>query len=99
MRVAVVDIGTNSTRLLVCEVTEEGAVDELERLTTVTRLGQGVDASGSLAQDAMQRVFTTLPAKGLVTEIECETRDRAHLDRLFAALRDGGYDVAPVELA
>jgi threonine dehydratase len=46
-----------------------------------------------------QRVFTTLPAKGLVTEIECETRDRAHLDRLFAALRTGGYDVAPVELA
>ncbi|WP_375429544.1 threonine ammonia-lyase [uncultured Sphingomonas sp.] len=46
-----------------------------------------------------QRVFTTLPAKGLVTEIECETRDRAHLDRLFAALRIGGYDVAPVELA
>ncbi len=46
-----------------------------------------------------QRVFTTLPAKGLVTEIECETRDRAHLDRLFAALRQGGYEVAPVELA
>ncbi|WP_375403092.1 threonine ammonia-lyase [uncultured Sphingomonas sp.] len=46
-----------------------------------------------------QRVFTTLPAKGLVTEIECETRDRAHLDRLFAALRGGGYEVAPVELA
>jgi threonine dehydratase len=46
-----------------------------------------------------QRVFTTLPAKGLVTEIECETRDRAHLDRLFAALRTGGYEVAPVELA
>ena len=46
-----------------------------------------------------QRVFTTLPAKGLVTEIECETRDRAHLDRLFAALRTAGYDVATVELA
>jgi threonine dehydratase len=46
-----------------------------------------------------QRVFTTLPAKGLVTEIECETRDRAHLDRLFAALRTAGYEVAPVELA
>src|SRR3546814_9189799 len=29
-----------------------------------------------------QRVFTTLPAKGLITDIECETRDRAHLDRL-----------------
>ncbi len=45
-----------------------------------------------------QRVFTTLPAKGLITEIECETRDRDHLDRLVEALRAGGYDVRPVEL-
>lgn len=46
-----------------------------------------------------QRVFTTLPAKGLITDIECETRDRAHLDRLMAALRDGGYEASMVELA
>jgi len=46
-----------------------------------------------------QRVFTTLPAKGLITDIECEARDRAHLDRLIAALRDGGYEVSQVELA
>ena len=46
-----------------------------------------------------QRVFTTLPAKGLITDIECETRDKAHLERLMAALRAGGYEVSPVELA
>lgn len=46
-----------------------------------------------------QRVFTTLPAKGLITDIECETRDRAHLDRLMAALRDDGYEASMVELA
>ena len=46
-----------------------------------------------------QRVFTTLPAKGLVTDIECEARDRAHLDRLIAALRAAGYETAQVELA
>ena len=46
-----------------------------------------------------QRVFTTLPAKGLITDIECETRDKAHLDRLMSALRAGGYEVSPVELA
>lgn len=46
-----------------------------------------------------QRVFTTLPAKGLITDIECETRDRAHLDRLIAALRGAGYETAQVELA
>ena len=46
-----------------------------------------------------QRVFTTLPAKGLITDIECETRDRPHLDRLITALRDAGYETTQVELA
>lgn len=46
-----------------------------------------------------QRVFTALPAKGLITDIECETRDNAHLDRLLAALRADGYEVSLVELA
>ncbi|MEH3105878.1 MAG: threonine ammonia-lyase [Sphingomonas fennica] len=46
-----------------------------------------------------QRVFTTLPAKGLIADIECETRDRAHLDRLVDALMREGFEVAPVEPA
>lgn len=46
-----------------------------------------------------QRVFTTLPAKGLITDIECETRDRDHLNRLIAGLREDGYQVTLVELA
>ena len=46
-----------------------------------------------------QRVFTTLPAKGLITDIECETRGPDHLDRLVAALGHAGYEVTPVELA
>ena len=46
-----------------------------------------------------QRVFTTLPAKGLITDIECETRGPEHLARLIAALVDAGYEVSPVELA
>jgi threonine dehydratase len=46
-----------------------------------------------------QRVFSTLPAKGLITDIECETRDAAHLARLVAALEEDGYEVSPVELA
>ncbi len=46
-----------------------------------------------------QRVFTTLPAKGLITDIECETRGPEHLDRLITALRGAGYEVSPVELA
>ncbi|MBB3980845.1 threonine dehydratase [Sphingobium fontiphilum] len=46
-----------------------------------------------------QRVFTSLPAKGLVAEIECETRDRAHLTRLIDALIDGGYETSLIESA
>ena len=46
-----------------------------------------------------QRVFTSLPAKGLITEIECETRDEAHLQRLMAGLRDAGYQANLIELA
>ena len=46
-----------------------------------------------------QRVFTSLPAKGLFADIECETRDRAHLDRLITALREAKYEVSQAELA
>ena len=60
MRVAVVDIGTNSTRLLVADVDDAGALTEVERRTEVTRLGQGVDRDGVLAEDAMQRVHATV---------------------------------------
>jgi threonine dehydratase len=45
-----------------------------------------------------QRIFTDLPAKGLVTDIECEARDRAQLEKLIAALRAKGYSVSQVEL-
>src|SRR5215208_704341 len=53
--VAVIDIGTNTTRLLVADV-EDGEVVELERRTILTRLGQEVDATGRLADEAMDRV-------------------------------------------
>jgi exopolyphosphatase/guanosine-5'-triphosphate,3'-diphosphate pyrophosphatase len=57
-RVAVVDIGTNSTRLLLADV--DGHVTELDRRTTVTRLGEGVDRSGRLAEAAQARVLRAL---------------------------------------
>ncbi len=60
MRVAVVDIGSNSTRLLVADVDASGALAEIERRSKVTRLGHGVDRAGVLDQDAMERVFATL---------------------------------------
>jgi exopolyphosphatase / guanosine-5'-triphosphate,3'-diphosphate pyrophosphatase len=58
-RVAVVDIGTNSARLLVADVSD-GSVSELERDSIVTRLGEGVDATGALGEEPQQRVFAAL---------------------------------------
>jgi exopolyphosphatase/guanosine-5'-triphosphate,3'-diphosphate pyrophosphatase len=83
-RVAVVDLGTNSTRLLVAEV-EDGTVAEVERRTVVTRLGQGVEATGRLADEAMARVRETLAAYR-------EVIDRLAAERVVAvatsAMRD-----------
>jgi exopolyphosphatase/guanosine-5'-triphosphate,3'-diphosphate pyrophosphatase len=59
MRVAVVDIGTNSTRLLISEV-EDGAVTEVDRRTIVTRLGEGLEATGRIADAAAERVSGAL---------------------------------------
>ena len=59
VRVGVVDLGTNSTRLLVADVAG-GAVHELRRETVITRLGQGVDATGELADEAVARVTAAL---------------------------------------
>ena len=46
-----------------------------------------------------QRIFTTLPAKGLTAEIECEARDGGQIDRLVENLRAKGYVVELAELA
>jgi exopolyphosphatase/guanosine-5'-triphosphate,3'-diphosphate pyrophosphatase len=56
VRVAVVDLGTNTTRLLVADVVD-GKVEEVRRLNRVTRLGEDVDAGGELIEPAMERVF------------------------------------------
>jgi exopolyphosphatase/guanosine-5'-triphosphate,3'-diphosphate pyrophosphatase len=56
MRIAVVDLGTNTTRLLVADV-QDRAVTEVERRNAITRLGEGVDAGGRLLDGAMDRVL------------------------------------------
>ena len=55
-RVAAVDCGTNSIRLLVSEATPEGP-RELDRRLVITRLGQGVDATGEFHPDALARTL------------------------------------------
>jgi exopolyphosphatase/guanosine-5'-triphosphate,3'-diphosphate pyrophosphatase len=58
-RVAVIDMGSNSTRLLVADV-KHGTVREVTRQTRITRLAQGVDATGRLADEAVERVLAAL---------------------------------------
>ena len=58
-RVAAVDLGTNSTRLLVADV-EDGRVEELDRETVITRLGEGVDRRRRLLPEPIARVRNCL---------------------------------------
>ncbi len=59
MKVAVVDLGTNTCRLFLADVTG-GRVEQAERLTTVVRLGQGVDETGRLHEDAVARTHACI---------------------------------------
>jgi exopolyphosphatase/guanosine-5'-triphosphate,3'-diphosphate pyrophosphatase len=61
-RVAVVDCGTNSIRLLIAERGPDGGLVELERRTEIVRLGQGVDATGEFHPDALTRTFVATEA-------------------------------------
>ncbi len=56
-RVAAVDCGTNSIRLLVADVGEDGALVDLDRRTEVVRLGEGVDATGEISLAALARTL------------------------------------------
>lgn len=56
-RVAAIDIGTNSVLLLIAERDEQGALARVVDLATITRIGQGVDRTGELASEAIERTL------------------------------------------
>lgn len=60
MRVAAIDCGTNSVRLLIAEPDGQGGLRELDRRLELTRLGQGVDATGEFHPDALARTFAAI---------------------------------------
>lgn len=57
MRVAAIDCGTNSIRLLVAELDAERGLVEFDRRTTIVRLGEGVDANRKFSEAALDRTF------------------------------------------
>jgi exopolyphosphatase / guanosine-5'-triphosphate,3'-diphosphate pyrophosphatase len=59
VRVAAIDVGTNSTRLLVAEQSSDG-FRPIDRRMTITRLGQGVDRSRALDPQALERTLATI---------------------------------------
>ena len=87
MRVAVVDIGSNSTRLLIAELDGSEVTHELVRLSKVTRLGDGVDSSGNLSETAIERVFSALDE--FEQQIDSNDAERS-LAVLTSAVRDAG---------
>jgi exopolyphosphatase/guanosine-5'-triphosphate,3'-diphosphate pyrophosphatase len=58
-RVAAIDCGTNSVRLLIADV-EDGKLTDLDRRMEIVRLGQGVDQTGVLAPEALERTFKAM---------------------------------------
>ena len=80
--VAAIDMGTNSTRLLVHD-----GEQTLERLMTITRLGQDVDRTGRLADEAIERVITCLRSYKAVM-------DRFGVQRVRAVATSAARDAA-----
>ena len=69
MRIAVVDVGTNTTRLYIADVNEGAITKELERVSRVTRLGAGVDSSGRLSDEALEREYGALAEYSAALEL------------------------------
>ena len=97
-RVAAIDCGTNSIRLLVADLDPEtGAETELDRRMEIVRLGQGVDATGRLADEALVRTFAACEAYAAIikehgaTEVRfvatSATRDASNRDEFVAGVR------------
>jgi exopolyphosphatase/guanosine-5'-triphosphate,3'-diphosphate pyrophosphatase len=72
-RIAVIDVGSNSTRLLIADVGPRGELEERRRHSAVTRLAEGVDADRRLKPPAIERVCLALDAyAALIDEDGCD---------------------------
>lgn len=74
-RFAVIDQGTNSIRLLVVEPDGDGGLRELARDMVITRLGEGVDRTGRIAPEALERTVSVLA-------VYCRRARALHAERI-----------------
>jgi len=95
VRVSAVDIGTNSTRLLIADLAE-GRLKEVSRRVVVTGLGRGVDAHRLLSEEAIRRTVDVLASYGGDIEEAGVERARA---AATSATRDAGNAVAFLDRA
>ncbi|MBA9003585.1 Ppx/GppA phosphatase family protein [Thermomonospora cellulosilytica] len=96
-RVAAVDCGTNSVRLLIADIAG-GRLTDLERRMEIVRLGEGVDRTGRLAPQALERTFTAMRgyaklidqhgAERVRVAATSATRDAANRDEFVAGVLD-----------
>jgi exopolyphosphatase/guanosine-5'-triphosphate,3'-diphosphate pyrophosphatase len=106
MRAAALDLGTNSTRLLVADLAHAAApVVPLDRRMTITRLGQGVDAERRLAPEAIERTLaalreyrTAMDAIGEVTAVRATATSAARDATNRADLFEPAAEILGVEL-
>jgi len=89
-RVAVIDVGSNSSRLLVADVAD-GRVEKVERQSRVTRLGRGVDLTGQLSGEAIEAACEAI---GDYVEICEKTRPEAIATVATSAVRDAANGAA-----
>ena len=88
-RVAAVDCGTNSIRLLVAERGADGGLVDLDRRLEIVRLGQGVDATGEFHADALRRTFEAVERYAEILADAQVPVERIHFIATSAA-RDAG---------
>ncbi len=98
--VAAIDCGTNSTRLLVARGRADGGYDTIERITTITRLGEGVDATGTISDAALGRVVECLQQYKAAMDRHGVAEDAVRITATSAARdarnRDHFFDLAEV---
>jgi|Deesub1362A_J573_1020465.scaffolds.fasta_scaffold00247_51 exopolyphosphatase/guanosine-5'-triphosphate,3'-diphosphate pyrophosphatase len=96
-RVASIDIGTNSVRLLVAEVEAEGGLRRLYMDRRITRLGEGLQRFGVLSQEAVRRTREALLAFSHALEDWCVQRTLAGATSAVRESRNGEAFVQMLE--